>query len=57
MNILQDFLHMGGYATFVWSAYGIWAAVMIWIIISVRMRDHAVRKQLLRDLQAEELRS
>ncbi|HSC47614.1 MAG TPA: heme exporter protein CcmD [Gammaproteobacteria bacterium] len=29
MNSLQDFLHMGGYAVYVWPAYGLAALVMI----------------------------
>ena len=27
---LQDFFHMGGYARFVWPAYGLTAAVLVW---------------------------
>lgn len=31
---LTDFLHMGGYAAYVWSAYGIVAIVLIAQVIS-----------------------
>lgn len=27
---LSDFLHMGGYGTYVWSAYGAVAVVLLW---------------------------
>ena len=30
---LNEFLHMGGYAGYVWSSYGITAVVMIWQIV------------------------
>lgn len=52
---LAEFLHMGGYAPFVWSAYGIWAAVMVWMIVTVQRRATTVRRTLLAQLRAEEL--
>ncbi|WEM41593.1 heme exporter protein CcmD [Photobacterium sp. DA100] len=30
----SDFLAMGGYASFVWSAYGISFAALLWLIVS-----------------------
>jgi len=27
---MEDFLHMGGYATFVWSSYGLGFLVLAW---------------------------
>ena len=27
---LQDFLRMGGYAQYVWSAYGLTALILLW---------------------------
>jgi heme exporter protein D len=31
---MEDFLHMGGYARFVWPAYGLGLVVIIWNIWS-----------------------
>ncbi|AJR09528.1 heme exporter protein CcmD [Photobacterium gaetbulicola] len=30
----SDFLAMGGYASYVWSAYGISFAALLWLIVS-----------------------
>ncbi|KLV10976.1 MULTISPECIES: heme exporter protein CcmD [Photobacterium] len=30
----SDFLAMGGYASYVWSSYGISMAALIWILVS-----------------------
>jgi len=51
MDLFADFLHMGGYAYFVWSAYGvvivslIAALVMTWRGLKAREREfEAVRR-------------
>ena len=54
MSALKDFLHMGGYGGFVWSAYGIWAAVMIWIALGARMRHRQVTARLIARLRARD---
>ena len=43
MNSLTDFLHMGGYAFYVWTSYGI-ATVVLLVIAITPMRQ---RKKLL----------
>ena len=55
MSALKEFLHMGGYAAFVWSAYGIWAAVMLWMALSARARHRNVRRRLITQLRAEDM--
>ena len=35
MSSLQSFLHMGGYAIYVWPAYGITLIVLVWNVLSV----------------------
>jgi len=45
----REFLHMGGYAFYVWSAYALTAAVLAANAIVPRMRE----RQLLRALAAE----
>ena len=55
MSALREFLDMGGYGAFVWSAYGIWAAVMVWIAISARARNRDVRRRLTTQLRAQDM--
>jgi heme exporter protein D len=42
----SQFFGMGGYATYVWSAYGIAALVLIFNILSARLRERSVRREL-----------
>jgi heme exporter protein D len=35
---MQEFLAMGGYAAFVWSAFGLTAAVLVVNVVSARRR-------------------
>ena len=35
---MTDFLAMGGYAQFVWSAFGFWLVCVIFNIVSARRR-------------------
>ncbi len=44
---MNEFLNMGGYATFVWSSFGISIAVLILNVIMPVIR----RKQLIRDVE------
>ncbi len=50
---MKDFLHMGGYAAYVWSAYGLAAAVLIGMIA------HSLlwHRRLLKDLRLRSARS
>jgi heme exporter protein CcmD len=36
---LQTFLHMGGYAEYVWPAYGLTAAILLWNWWSARRSE------------------
>ena len=44
MKSLAEFFAMGGYATYVWSAYALAAVVLIWNIVQPLRRE----RQLLR---------
>jgi len=35
---MADFIAMGGYAQFVWSAFGLWLACVIFNIVSARRK-------------------
>ena len=43
---MSEFFSMGGYAVFVWSAYGISALVLIGILVATLARLKAVRRRL-----------
>ena len=49
---MQDFLQMSGHGPYVWSAYVISIAVMLWLVISPLRR----RRQLLLDVQCQQRR-
>jgi len=44
---LEEFFHMGGYAVYVWSSYGLTFIVMLLIFIN----PISARKQILKDLR------
>ena len=46
MSSLTEFLHMGGYAFYVWSSYAVVTVTMVWIVLSSRSRH----RRALRDL-------
>ncbi|TNE76057.1 MAG: heme exporter protein CcmD [Gammaproteobacteria bacterium] len=53
---LQDFLHMSGHGPYVWSAYAISIAVMLWLVISPMRRRRQLLADVLRQQRREVLR-
>jgi len=49
---LNEFFFMGGYATYVWSAYGICCFVLILNIIQPLMRERKTIRELQKRLQS-----
>ena len=47
MDALTEFLHMGGYAFYVWTAYAIATLVLVLNVV-LPMRDARVQQQRLR---------
>lgn len=48
----EDFVHMSGYGSYVWTAYGLWLVLLVWNIWSaLRLRADA-RRQAVRRTQA-----
>jgi heme exporter protein D len=56
-GIMAEFLDMGGYAAYVWSAYGISLVVLILNIILPIHREKELIKSIQKKLQREEQRS
>jgi heme exporter protein D len=53
MDTLREFFDMGGYAFYVWGAYGLTAAVLVFNAIVPGVRE----RRLLRSLAAREQRT
>lgn len=51
MNSLAEFLHMGGYALYVWSAWGLTAVVLAWNALAPRRREAQLRRELAARVQ------
>lgn len=43
---MSDFLSMGGYGFYVWSSYGLFAAMLVWDLLAPRLRERATLRQL-----------
>lgn len=35
---MAEFFHMGGYGVFVWTAYGLSAAALVWLLVDTRRK-------------------
>ncbi len=41
----SEFFHMGGYAVYVWSSYGLSAVVLAWVFLSpIFNRKHIIKE-------------
>lgn len=46
MHSFFDWLAMGGYAQYVWSAYGLAAAVLVFNVLALKKQKKLVRSKL-----------
>ena len=46
MSALGEFLHMGGYALYVWSSYAIGLVVLLWNVVAPLRRERYLRRTL-----------
>ena len=53
MSGLHEFLHMGGYAFYVWTSYAIAAVVLIANVIGPVLHGRALRRALARRTRLE----
>jgi len=58
MRSWSEFWHMGGYALYVWGAYGVAAAVLLAELLQLAARRRAVIRRLkqMRSLEVDEPR-
>ena len=47
---VAEFLHMGGYGFYVWSAYAIWLAVMILNVVQPAIKARGTMRRLARSI-------
>lgn len=43
---MSEFFHMGGYAAYVWPAYGVSALVIAWLAFTIWRRRRALKRRL-----------
>ena len=54
MDALRNFLHMGGYGFYVWSAYGMAFVVLVANVIVPIVRARELRTRLARQARMEQ---
>lgn len=56
MQSLSEFLAMGGYAAYVWSAYSLTALVLIGLLVAT-LREMSARQKALAELEPQRRRA
>ena len=49
-----EFLHMGGYAYYVWPSWGLTFAVLLWQFLQPKLANKRIIKQIQRQIAREE---
>lgn len=57
MENVTNWLEMGGYASWVWSAYALWAAAFAWLCLGTLNGRRRVRRQLQDQQRRAELKA
>lgn len=53
MEAFNKFIHMGGYAAYVWSSYGITLVLFAWSIVSPLLEKRKLEKRIRRVIENE----
>ncbi len=51
----SEFFAMGGYAFYVWSAWGLTAVVLAYLFTQAKLRNAKIKAQILRQIERESL--
>jgi len=54
MDALTNFLHMGGYASYVWSSYAIALIALVWSVWSPLKEKKHLEKRIRRVIENEQ---
>lgn len=49
-----DFFHMGGYALYVWTSWGLTAAVLLLLFIQAKRANTKIKAQIRRQLKRKQ---
>lgn len=50
-----DFFHMGGYAYYVWPAWGLTLCVLIWQVVQAKLTGRRIRREIARQLSRQKI--
>lgn len=53
---MSEMLEMGRYGVYVWSSYALFAAMLAWDVLSPRLRERRVLREVARRQQREQTR-
>ena len=45
-----EFFHMGGYAVYVWTSWGLTAAVLLWQFMQPKLAAGRIRREIMRQI-------
>ena len=48
-----EFFHMGGYAFYVWTAWGITAFALCWLVFQAKRSNTKIKSEVLRQIARE----
>ena len=49
-----DFFHMGGYAAYVWTSWGLTAIVLFFLYLLPKLNNAKIRQQIKRQIEREQ---
>jgi heme exporter protein D len=49
-----EFFHMGGYAFYVWSAWGLSSAVLLWLYLQPKLTNKKIINDIARQIARED---
>lgn len=49
-----EFFHMGGYAFYVWTAWGLSVLVLIWQVLQPKLAHKRIKRDIARQLRREQ---
>lgn len=52
-----EFFHMGGYAYYVWPAWGLTIVVLLWLFLSAKIANKRIRREIERQISREKQQS
>ena len=53
----SEFFHMGGYAIYVWTSWGITAFALAWMFIQTKLSNVKIKSEVIRQIARETIMS